>query len=86
MGAPYPPLLSFHMGDLDLPCNNMMLWAHTTHNPNGTSIGSAMFAQMTAECSFTGFPSKLLLPMLASGPHVIHGSLAPTEYGTQMAT
>jgi len=32
------------------------------------------------------FPSKLSLPTLASGPHVIHGSLGPTQSGTQMAT
>jgi len=31
-------------------------------------------------------PSKLLLPMLASGPHVIHGSLGPPESGTLMVT
>ena len=46
------------------------------HNPNGTSIGSAIFAQMTAECLYTlqwfaCFPSKLSLPMLASGPHLM---------------
>jgi len=54
------------------------------HNPNGTSIGSAVFALMTAECLyclqwFACFPSKLPLPMLASGPHVIRGSLDPPE-------
>jgi len=31
-------------------------------------------------------PSKLRLPMLASGPHVIRGSLSPPESGTQMVT
>jgi len=31
-------------------------------------------------------PSKLPLPMLASGPHVLHGSLGPPESGTQMVT
>jgi len=31
-------------------------------------------------------PSKLPLPMLSSGPHVIRGSLGPPESGTQMAT
>jgi len=34
------------------------------HNPNGTSIGSAVFAQMTAECLyslqwFACFPLKI---------------------------
>jgi len=67
----------------------MMLWATRAHNPNGTSIGSAVFAQMTAECPYTGLPvspSKLFLPMLASGPHITQGSLGPSESGTQMAT
>jgi len=31
----------------------MMLGRVRAHNPNGTSIGSAMFAQMTAECPYT---------------------------------
>jgi len=31
-------------------------------------------------------PSKLPLPMLASEPHVIRGSLGPPESGTEMAT
>jgi len=31
-------------------------------------------------------PSKLPLPMLASGPHVIRGSFGPPESGTQMTT
>jgi len=31
-------------------------------------------------------PSKLPLPMLASGPHIIRGSFGPPESGTQMAT
>ena len=31
-------------------------------------------------------PSKLPLPMLASGPHVICGSMDPPESGTQMVT
>ena len=61
------------------------------HNRNGQWIGSAVFAQMTAECPYTGLPvppSKLFLPMVtvASGPHIIHGSLGPTESGTQIAT
>ena len=45
------------------------------HNPNGTSIGSVIFAQMTAACLLYNVlpfsPVKIALPMLASGPHVI---------------
>jgi len=32
---------------------HMMLWPMRAHNPNGTSISSAVFAQMTAECPYT---------------------------------
>jgi len=54
------------------------------HNPNGTTIGSAVFAQTTAERPYTlqwfaCFPSKLPLPMLASRPHVIRGLLGAPE-------
>jgi len=77
------------MGDLDLPCNTWCFRPMRAHNPNGTSIGSAVFAQLTAECPCTGLPvspSKLFLSMLASAPHVIHGSMGPPESGTQIAT
>jgi len=48
----------------------------TFNNPNGISIGSAVFAQFTAECPYTLqwtalSPSKLPLPMGASGPHTV---------------
>jgi len=91
-GRPYPPELPLPMGDLDLPCNTLCFRPMGAHNPNGTSIGSAVFAQMTAECLyslqwFVCSPSKLPLPMLASGPHiVIRGSFGPPESGTQMVT
>jgi len=90
-GRPYPPELPLPVGDLDLRCNTWCFRPIRVHNPNGTSIGSAVFAQMTAECLYTlqwfvCFPSKLPLPMLASGPHLIRGSLGPPKSGTQMAT
>jgi len=90
-GRPYPPELPLLMGDLDLPCNTWCFLSIRVHNPNGTSIGSAVFAQMTAECLYTlqwfaCFPSKLPLPMLSSRPHLILGSLSPPESATQMAT
>jgi len=79
------------MGGSGPPCNTWCLGPMRAHNPNGTSIGSAVFAQMTAECPYTlqwfaCFRSKLPLHMLASGPHVIRGSLGPPESWTQMAT
>ena len=58
------------------------------HNPIVTSISSTVFEQMTVECPYTlqwlpVSPSKLPLPMLAPGPHVIRDSLNPPESGTQ---
>ena len=90
MGAPVHQNCAF-------PCG---IWtSHVTrcfqsmrvHNPNGTSIGSVTFAQMTVACLYFTMvclfpPSKLPLPMWASGPHVIRGSLGPPESRTQMAT
>jgi len=35
------------------PPSNMIPWAHGRPKPNGTSIGSAVFAQVTAECPYT---------------------------------
>jgi len=65
-------------------------------NPNGNSIGSAVIAQLTAECphalQWAAPPplSKLLLPMCGSGPHLVHGmvswqSLGPQKSSTEMA-
>jgi len=48
--------------------NTRFLGPIPAHNPNGISIGSAVFAQMTAEWPYTlqcgaPFPSKLSIPM-----------------------
>jgi len=88
-GRPYPPELTLPIGDLDLSCNTWCFQPIRVHNPSGTSIGPVVFAQMTAECLnilqwFAFFPSKLPLPMLASGPHLICSSLGPPESGKQM--
>jgi len=63
-GCPYPPELPLPMGNLDLPCNTWCLRSMRAHNPNSTSIGSAVFAKMTAECLycsqwFACFPLKI---------------------------
>jgi len=55
------------------------------------SIGSAVFAQFTAEYPYTlqqaaPFPQKLPFPWEGSGPHLIHGSLGPPESSTQTAS
>jgi len=52
-GLPYLLELPLPMGDLDLPCNTSCCGPMRAHNPNGTSIASAVFAQMTAECTYT---------------------------------
>ena len=56
-------------------------------NPNGISIVSAVFAQLTAERPFTmgrpaPFPSLLKIAPShgGSGPHLIHDSLGPPEF------
>jgi len=51
-GRPSTRIAPSH-GDLDLPCNAWCFRPMRVHNPNGTSIGSVVFAQMTAECLYT---------------------------------
>jgi len=86
--APLSTRVAHSHGDLDLPCNTM-LWAHASPQPK------QHLDQFSRVCTddrrvslywFACFPSKLFLPMLASGPYVIHGWLGQTESGTQMAT
>ena len=53
----------------------MITWASPSPQPYGITIGSAVFAQMTAECPYTlqwAAPSlsKLHLPMGGSGSHL----------------
>jgi len=54
------------------------------HNPNGMSIGSAIFSQPTAERSYTLhwaalFPLKLPLPIVGCGPPSNTWFLVPTQ-------
>ena len=72
-GRLYPPELPLQMWGIWTPMYYNGLGPMRAHNRNGTLIGSAVFAQMTAECSYTlqwfpCSPSKLPFPMLASGP------------------
>ena len=58
------------------PSNTCFLGPIRAHNPNGISIGSAVFAQMTAECPYTlqwDAPSPLKIEHFhgGSGPHLI---------------
>ena len=63
------------------------------HNPNGISIGSAVFYtdDVPQICPYTlqgdtPLPLKLPLPMTGSGPHLIHGSMGLPESSTQTAS
>ena len=52
-GRHYPPELPPSNGRSGPPCNTRCLFGPMrAHNPNGTSIGSAVFVQMTAECPY----------------------------------
>jgi len=73
--------------------NTCFLGPTQVHNLNGISIGSAIFAQMTAQCPYTvqwATPSPLKIapshPMGDVNPHLIHGSLGPPESSTQTAS
>jgi len=73
------------------PCNTWFLWPIQAHNPNGISIGLAVFVQMTAESHYTlqwdaPSPSKLPLLMGDLDPHLIHGSLGSLESSTRAAS
>jgi len=66
-GRPYPPKLSLPMGYLEPNLTFDFLGPIQAHNPNSISMGSAVFAQMTAEYPYTlhldaPFPLKVPLP------------------------
>jgi len=89
--APLSPELPLSMKRSGPPSNAWCFGPMRAHNPNGTSIGSAVFAQMTAERPYTlhwfaRFPLKIALSHGGSRPHAIHGSLGPPESWTQTAT
>jgi len=44
------------------------LWPIQAHNPNGISIGSSVFAQMTAECLYT-LQWDALFPLKIAASH-----------------
>jgi len=51
--APLSTRIAPSHGDLDLPWSTWFFRPMRVHNPNGTSIGSVVFAQTTAECLYT---------------------------------
>jgi len=50
---PYPPEVPPFKWGIWTPCNTWCFGPMRAHSPSGTSIGSAVFAQMTAEWPYT---------------------------------
>jgi len=73
------------------PSNMCFLVPTRVHTPNGISIGSAVFAHLTAECLYTlqraaPSPSKSPFRMGDLNPRLIHGFLGPLESTTKTAS
>ena len=49
-GRPFPPKFPLLVGGDLAPSNSWYLGLVRAHSPNGITIGSAVFAQVTAEC------------------------------------
>jgi len=93
IGSPPLPLkIAFMHGGSRPPSNACFFGLSPLHIPNGISISSAVFAQLTTESCYTlqwaaCLPLwKLSLPMWISGSHLTHDSLAPPEFLTQTAS
>jgi len=73
------------------PSNTWFLWPIWAHNPNGISIGSAVFAQMTVEYPYTlqwdaPSPQKIAPSHGGSGPPSNTWSLGPPKSSNQTAS
>ena len=69
----------------------MLPWAHPIPDPNGILIGSAVFAQITAEYRYTlqllaPFPLKTTPSHVDLDSHLTHDSLGPSKPTTQTAS
>jgi len=89
-GRPYPSELPLPMRNLDLPCNTM-LSAYTSPQPKRhlnrfSRLCTDDHGVSILYNALPVLPSKLQLPMLESGPHLIRGSLGLRESGMQIAT
>jgi len=92
-GPPLSPKIVPSHGGSGMPWKTWFhepIWAYF---PNGILIGSAVFAQITAECPYTLqwdalFPLKIAPSHGDLYPHLIHGSwiLGPPESSTQTAS
>jgi len=87
--GPDTPLKSFPSTGASAPSSNILFLGSTRRSiPNGIWIGSAGFAQLTAERRYTlqwanPSPSKLLFRMGNLEPHPIHDYLGPPSFSTQ---
>jgi len=73
------------------PIHVCLLWRTRILNPNGISIGSAVFANLTAKRLYSLqwsalSPSKLPIPVGDLDPHLKHDSFGPSEPKTQGAS
>jgi len=84
-GIPFPPKLPILMGGSGPPSNSWFLGPVQAHNPNGITIGSAVFAQVTAECPYS-LQWDAPFPLNIAPFHLIHGSLFPPKSSTQTAS
>jgi len=84
-GWPFPLKLPLLMRDLYPHLINDSLGESSAQSKQHQciTIGSAIFAQVTAECPY---PLKIALPMGDLDPHLIHGSLGPPESSNQTAS
>jgi len=90
-GRPYTPELPLQIENLDLSCNTWCFGPMRAHNETAPRSVQPRLHRWprSVPILYSGLPvyaSKLPLPMLAYGSHVIRGSLGPLESGTQMAT
>jgi len=81
---PHRTVPSYSPGGANMPSYNTCFLRFTrVRNPNGISIASAVFAQLTAECRWEypdmPFPLKFPLRVEIWTPHLTHASSSPSE-------
>jgi len=89
--ARQPPIMPLAVRASVPPCDTWFHRPTPLSIPNGISIGSAVFTQLTAESLHLTMgspfpPSKLPLHTGGCGPNLIHGSLGSIESKTQTAS
>jgi len=90
-GRPFPQNCPFPWGS-EPPRKTRFFGPIGAHRPNGISVGSAIFPQMTVECPYTlqwdaHSPPKICpFPWGDLNPYLIHGPLGPPQSSTQTAS